>query len=408
MTDSRLVVRTRHVVGAPVAAVRIWFPLGARAEGRPGQGMLTGRMLAEGTTRRDFRAIASAAEDRGASIHPFGGFEVYGLSIDALAADWERALGWAAELVFESSFPMERAAWTAKQMESELESLGDEPETLTSWAFLDQLYAPHPRRLPAIGTIESLRSLTADDCQKHHARGLAAGAIVTVAGAIDEDLVAARARELFGDFAGVVARPPEPPAPSRNAAPHKKIETDAEDQAHLYLGQLTVPRGHADYAALEVVGIALGAGAGLSGRIPLRIREKEGLAYTAYAQTVAGSGLDPGRLLVYVGTSPATVEKAENSAREEIARLVADGLTEEEVAEARAYLLGRDPFQRETARQWSEILAESELYGLALDDPQERTRSLLEVDLARANAAIREHIHPDRLFATVGLPRADD
>ena len=36
--------------------------------------------------------------------------------------------------------------------------------------------------------------------------------------------------------------------------------TDAEDQAHLYVGHLTVPRDHPDYTALEAVAVVLGSG----------------------------------------------------------------------------------------------------------------------------------------------------
>src|SRR6185295_20367565 len=161
---------------------------------------------------------------------------------------------------------------------------------------------------------------------------------------------------------------PEPPAPAGTGERHREVLTSADDQAHLYVGHLTVPRNHPDYEALELVAVVLGSGAGLTGRIPARIREREGLAYTSYAQTVAGSGLDAGRLMAYVGTSPDTVEQAERGVVEEIERLVADGVMPEELEEARAYLLGRDPFQRETARQWAELLTEAALYDLPIDD----------------------------------------
>ena len=137
-----------------------------------------------------------------------------------------------------------------------------------------------------------------------------------------------------------------------------------------------MPRRHPDYAALELLAVILGSGAGLTGRIPARIREREGLAYTAYAQTVAGSGLDPGRLVAYVGTSPATVEKAERGVVEEITRLVEDGIEDAELEEARAYLLGREPFRRETARQWADLLIEAEEYGIPLDDFEHRKAEL--------------------------------
>src|SRR6185295_11072687 len=197
---------------------------------------------------------------------------------------------------------------------------------------------------------------------------------------------------------------PEPPAPAGTGERHREVLTSAEDQAHLYMGHLTVPRGHPDYEALELLAVVLGSGAGLTGRIPARIREREGLAYTAYAQTVSGAGLDPGRLLAYVGTSPATVEKAERGVVEEITRLVENGIEDAELEEARAYLLGREPFRRETARQWADLLIEAEEYGIPLDDFEHRKAELESLDRPTVEAAARRHVHPEALRVTVGMP----
>ncbi len=399
-----LTVRARRVEGAPVVAVRVWIPSGARAECAPGHAMLTGRMLAEGTRRRDFKRIAEEAENLGMNLSSFGGFEVYGITADALAKDWERALAWAAELTLESTFPADRAAFVARQIEADLESLGDQPDVRTAWGFLDQLYAPHPRARPVQGTVASLHAATPADAIAHHHRGLASGVLVGIAGAIDEDQVRARAEELFGSLPAFAAPVVEPEAPAGSGEKHREVGTSAEDQAHLYMGHLTVPRAHPDYEALELVAVVLGSGAGLTGRIPARIREREGLAYTAYAQTVAGSGFDPGRLVAYVGTSPDTVAQAERGVAEEIARLAEGGVTEDELEEARAYLLGRDPFQRETARQWAELLCEAALYGLAVDDPTWRLERLRSIDRDAAETAARRHLRSTDLLVTVGLP----
>jgi zinc protease len=150
--------------------------------------------------------------------------------------------------------------------------------------------------------------------------------------------------------------------------------------------------------------VILGSGAGLTGRIPNRIRESEGLAYSAHAQVVSGAGLDPGRLVAYVGTSPATVERARVGVVEEITRLVEGGIEDSELEEARAYLLGREPFRRETARQWADILVEAEHYGLPLDDPGQRKAELTALDRAAVEAAARRHVRPGDLRVTVGLP----
>lgn len=397
-------VRVRRVEGAPVVAVRLSFHAGARHEPIPGQALLTGRMLTEGTRRRDWRRIAEEAESKGMILQSNGAFESIGLSIDALAEDWELALEWAAELMLEPSFPEDRCGWLARQAAAELESLADQPEVKTAWGFLDQLYAPHPRCRPLHGDEASLLALTPADCAEFHHRARAHGIIASVAGTVDEDAVRRRFLELLDGRATDAVPYPEPPPPT-GLEERRIVTTDAEDQAHLYAGHLSVPRRHPDYAALEVLAVVLGSGAGLTGRIPARIREREGLAYTAYAQTVAGSGIDPGRLVAYVGTSPATVAQAERGVAEEIARVIEDGITDVELEEARAYLLGREPFRRETARQWADLLTEAMEYGLPLDDPEHRERELKDLDRRAVEEAARRHVHPGGLRITVGMPQ---
>jgi zinc protease len=400
-----LAVRVRRVEGAPVVAVRLWVAGGARVEDIPGQALVTGRMLNEGTRQRDWRQIADDAEARGMNLSSLGNFEGHGVSVDALAQDWELALDWAAEMLLASTFPAERCQWMARQAAAELESLADEPDTKTAWAFLEQLYTPHPRRRPLQGDAESLRRLAAADCVRFHQDAMRHGVVVAVAGLVDEEAVERRLRSLLAGLEKASAPSPEPASPAGLAERRREIFVDAKDQANLFVGQLTLPRRHPDHAALEVLAVVLGSGAGLTGRIPARIREREGLAYTAHAQTVAGAGIDPGRLYAYVGTAPDTVERAESGVKEEITRLVESGVEEQELSEARAYLLGREPFQRETARQWADLLLDAEHYGLPVDDPHFRRAELLACTRSTVEAAARRHIHPDSLYTTVGLPR---
>jgi zinc protease len=392
------------VAGVPVVALRAWLRGGARAEQGPGESWAAGRLLAEGTARRDWRRLAEDAEDRGATLHGFGGYEVHGVAIDALAADWEWALESAAEMLFESSFAEDRLAHVRRQGESELASDWDQPEVRTSWFFLEQLYSPHPRGRQLQGDATSLAALTSEGARAHHAATLDRGLLLSVAGQVDEERVRARAEALFARLPRALGVPPAPPAPAGTPASRRELPSGAVDQAHLYLGHLTVPRLHPDHAALELLGVVLGAGAGLTGRIPERVREREGLAYTAQAAAVSGASTDPGRLVVYVGTSPKTVEQAERAAREELLRLLADGLAEQELEEARSYLLGREPFRRETARQWADLLAEGAYFGLPLDDAAWCERELLALDRAAVEAAARRHVRPDQLVVTVGLP----
>ncbi len=405
-------LRVHRAAAVPVAAVRVSLPGGARFEAVPGCALVTGRLLSEGSRHRDHVELADRVESRGMLLNTGGSFESHGLSLDALAGDWEEALELAAELLLEPAFDAERCSWVARQTAAELDSLRDQPQVRTAWGFLEHLYTPHPRSRPLQGGAAELAALKPADCAAFHLAALARGANVVVTGDVDEARVRVRVEELFSGARSRGAPPPDevaPPEPRGLDEARRVVTLPAPDdgeagQAHLYAGHLTVRRTHPDYEALVLAGVVLGAGSGLTGRIPERIREREGLAYTATAHTVTGAGLDPGRLVLYVGTSPATVEQAEAGVREELVRFVEDGPTAEEVADARAYLVGREPFRRETARQLADLTLSAEHYGLPLDRPGWREEQLALLTRDDVHAAVRRHLDPERLKVTVGLP----
>ncbi len=407
-------LRVRRVPGPPVVAVRSWLRGGGRVEPAPGVALITGRSLSEGTARSDWRELADRSEALGAAVGSAASFEAHGATVDVRSVHWREGLDWAVDLLLEPSFPEDRCRWMARQAASELDSLRDQPEVVTGWAFLEQLFTPHPRCRPIQGTAESLAAIGSEECRAFHDRARAhAGPTFIVAGDLDEaaareylgELLAARGVDL-GPADGEPTVPggfPEPPAPEGLPERHRTITLPPGDQAHLFAGCLTVRRDHPDRHALELLGVILGAGAGLSGRLPERVREREGLAYTVYVQTLVGAGLDPGRLVVYIGTGPDTVEQAERAVREELGRLVEDGATAGELEDARSYLLGREPFRRETARQWADLMGEAVLYGLPAD-PAWRRERLERVDGEELAAVARRHLAPARLAVTVGLP----
>lgn len=399
-------LRVRQVPGAPVVVVRVALAGGARRESVAGLALVTGRSLDEGTRRRDYRQLAAAAEALGMNACGYGAFEQIGITVDALAADWRAAIDLAAEMTFEPAFPEERLAFVARQAAAELEAQADDAEMATARAFADLLYAPHPKGRPLQGDAASLARLTGEQCAAFHAASLARGGVVVVAGDFDEEPVRSHLAAAFAALTPVdpASRTGEPvplPAPRR-----REIRTRARDQAHLFVGQLTVGRGDPDCAALELAAVALGAGSGLSGRIPQRVRDREGLAYHATADLVAGAGLDAGRLVAYAGTSPATLARAERAVTEELERLRTDGFSSGELAEARAYLLGREPFRRETARQWADLAALGAIEGLPIEDPEWSRARIAAVEDAAVAAALARHLDPARLTVTVGLPAA--
>ncbi len=395
--------RVVGLAGRPTASLRLWLRGGSRSESVPGSAWTTGRMLLEGTRRRDWQTIAREADDRGMMVSSFGALECHGLQIDCLAVDWRLAVEWAAELTRESMFDEAREAWVEQQRQAELDSLRDQPDSVAAWASAQQCAGEHAAGRPAAGHLTVPSRVGPDTCSEFHLRGLAQGAVLSLVGGFDESDALGTLADTFGDAAGGVASVVDVKAPSPCDEARRTIPVPG-DQAHLILSHSTVRLGDPDHPALELLSVILGSGSGLNGRIPWRLREREGLAYAAQATALSRAGLDPGRLVISVGTSPDRIDRAEKAARSELERLLEGGVTAEEVDEARSYLIGREPFRRETPRQLADLLARSEFYGLPFDRPTWLADALRDLDPEAVLEVARRHLRPEELLTTVGLP----
>ncbi|MEL7059010.1 MAG: pitrilysin family protein [Acidobacteriota bacterium] len=400
-----IVSRVQRTAGLPVVTLRLWWRAGALIETQPGLALVTGRMLAEGSRRRSWDRLAAELESRGMSLVATASHDLLGVGLDALAGDWREALDLLAEVALEPSFPTSRLAWIRRQVSAELDGLLDPPDARARLAFLRRLYGTHPYARPPHGDAESLRRIESEQCRLHHARTLDTPGCLAVVGEIEVEAVEKAIRERFGAFTDSSS------ADSRSGPPLEASGEEPSDlvvggeQSHLFLGHPTVERSHPDRPALELAGVILGAGAGIAGRLPTRVREVEGLAYSVGVATTSVAGLAPGHLMLYVGTSPERVEQAERSVRDELERFVASPIDPEELESARAYLLGREPFRRETVRQQADRLAEAELYGLAADGGDWLADRVRRLSAAEIERAVRRWLRPDALEVVVGRPR---
>jgi len=109
-------------------------------------------------------------------------------------------------------------------------------------------------------------------------------------------------------------------------------------------------------------------------------------------------------MAVYVATAPENVAAALAAVTAELDAVRNEGIAAEELEVARTYLLGREPFQRETAAQWADLMLDSELYGLPFDRPEwqrERYRAVTLEDVRRAAATLPDAVS---MRITVGAP----
>ena len=121
-----------------------------------------------------------------------------------------------------------------------------------------------------------------------------------------------------------------------------------------------------DRYALELIDEA---SSDLGSRFFVRIREQMGLAYYVGASQM--QGLVPGLFLFYLGTDPQKIEKVKTALLDEINKLAAEGLTNEELARAKKKLLGQQQIANQSNDSFGYMAALDELYGLGFASLQD-------------------------------------
>src|SRR5205085_3543099 len=96
-------------------------------------------------------------------------------------------------------------------------------------------------------------------------------------------------------------------------------------------------------------------------------RDEMGLAYTTFASITMTAGLDPGRFIAYIGTSPENMKLAIEGLLNEIRRIMAEPVTPDELKDAQDFLTGSFVFAFESSSQIARFLTHAHIYGLGFD-----------------------------------------
>jgi predicted Zn-dependent peptidase len=153
-----------------------------------------------------------------------------------------------------------------------------------------------------------------------------------------------------------------------------------------------------DRYALMVANQILGGG--MSSRLFQQVREERGLCYSVYSW--ASTYADAGSAGIYAGTAPARLGELLSVVDEEVAKLVASGVTENELAVAKGYIegslvLGLEDSGSRMARLGRSLMARDEI--VTVDDQLTRIRAVTADDVAAVSSRV---FGSPRALAVVG------
>jgi predicted Zn-dependent peptidase len=331
-------VLSEHIPGVRSAAAGVWVRHGAAhdPEERSGASHLLEHMVFKGTARRSAREIALSLEGLGGSLDAYTTREHTGYQARVLDQDLPEALDVLADITVS---PLLREADLELEREVVLEEISeveDTPDDLVFELHGASLWPDSPYGRSILGTAESVASMPVQTLRDVHERAYRGGNLtVAAAGNVNHEELVSTVDRLFGHLdQGEREVPVAAPGAPRTGVVRVPRDTA---QAHVVFGTALPAHSHPSRYALALLSSALGGG--MSSRLFQRVREELGLCYSVftYQSFYAGCGLGG----VYVGTRPASVERAVDAIREELADVAARGLPPDELQQAKNQVKGQ-------------------------------------------------------------------
>jgi zinc protease len=395
----RLIIKENHAL--PEVSMTGVFLGGTRLETPKEWGVsnFVAQMLTRGTSKRTMVEIATMVASRGAKLSGFSGRNSIGVSAKFLSRDLNTGLALVADVIQNSNFPPDELAKVKADILAGIKAKKDRPMSLLFDLFYKTLYPHYPYGHPASGTRETISNMDREDLINWYRRiAFPANFVLSVVGDVDSDQLIPYVEQRFKSFPARTGRiadiSPEPPLKEILRAHLKRPGA----QTHLIWGYLGADLKSKANAPMALVKTVL---SGQSGRLFYQLRDKQSLAYaiTAFRRP----GLETGAFGVYLACDPTKLDEAEKGIENQLGSLRKNGITEKELNDAKAYLLGNMAIDYQTNGSQAMQMALDELYGLGYNDRQRYMDKIKSVTLNDIQAAVRKIILPEKhIIVTVG------
>jgi predicted Zn-dependent peptidase len=277
----------------------------------------------------------------------------------------------------------------------------DAPEDRVHTLLSKAVFGEHPLGREVLGEMATVEVISRDDIAAFFARWYRpATMVLAVAGRLEHDAVVEAVAAAFGAGSGGEQPVREAPAP---AEPTVLVEHDDTEQAHLCLGWRSLDADDDDRWALAVANQVLGGG--MASRLFQEVREERGLAYSVYSHPSAFA--DSGYLTIYCGTAPQRAREALGVIDDVLAGILADGVTEAELAVAAGYLEGSMLLGLEDSGGRMGRIGRSLMHHERITTIDEHVARIRAVDIGDVSRVLHRVLDGPRALAAVGPFEAD-
>lgn len=391
-----------HDENVPVVALHFSLFGGAQMDdtGKEGTAEILSTLLDEGTTTQDAESFQNDLDRYGIKLRFGNGHDYFTGAIKTTTTFQDKAFVLLDKALNTPRFAPEAIERMRQGLLSQQRFLVEDPNWIAGTELFALLFPDHPYGRVIEGTPESLKAITRDDIVRMKDNLFCRGRLtVAVVGSLDKQQAAQSIDRVFGNWpeCSTAERRPQITLPEKGLVKHIKR---AGAQSVLVMAQQGLARQDPDWWAARILDFALGGGE-FSSRLMSEIRVKRGYTYGI------DSSLAPYRYaqiwLVQAGLDPKHRDDAIALVQKIWSDVTQQGLTKEEIKEAKAYLIGSMPLALTTTDQIASVLLQLQQDGLPMDTLDRREAEINAVTMDDIKRVAAKRLNADSLsVVTVG------
>lgn len=335
----------------PIVSMQIVFThSGSIDEGKHyGLARIAGKMLNEGSLKRGSVGFADALDARAIQLSSSAGNETFVIELGSLKEEFDTGLSLLNEQLREPNFTNKSLEKVKTMALSDIARKEADFDSIASDELKAVLFEGTPMAVSNIGTKDSIKIIKLSDIEifkKDHL--VLSNTLVVMGGDISFSDAKAKAKSILMTLEiGKVGK--ERHYEPRKTPKESILKRPQTEQAYLYFASpFAMREGDGEFYKARVAMFILGS-SGFGSRLMEEIRVKRGLAYSAYSRlSVAKTNT---YFSGYLQTKLESQSEAKKTVIEVIDTFVREGVTQNELDQARKFLLGSEPLRVETLSQ---------------------------------------------------------
>ncbi len=390
----------RYFEGAPRIALGIYTYGGNRIEAKPGLADMVDDLLCEGTHKRTAEQIAVEMDGLSLDMDTDTRRDYSTMTATFLEEDLEPSIDLISDMFCNSSFvEFEKEK---VRLHGEMVMDLDSPRQRSHDLLMTALFQGSPYQASHTNILKTIPQLTSVAPLMDHYKAVyqPENTMFCVVGDVKADVVQQQLEQFFIREKGrnyAQENPPQHLTIQENQ--YITAAKDDSNQLHVYKGWFAPEMSHPDYPAVAVLNTILG-GAGLTSRLFIELRDKQGLAYTVRSQYEASRYA--GLFLMYIGTEPNNREKVLKGFEIECQKLMDHPVSHQELEEAKENIMGRRVVFLETASQQCSYVGNQVALGLTLDQVDQLIDQVQAVTALQVQEAAQKYFSQPSIITAVG------